>query len=90
MPTLTGKKIAFLATDGYEEDELNKPWQAIKAAGAEVELISLKKEDIQGEKGGNKAGMFTVDKLVSESFADDYDGLVLPGGLGNPDKLRVR
>lgn len=90
MPqSLQGKTIAFLATDGYEEDELTKPWDAIKGAGAEVHLISLKKDDIQGEKGGDKAGKFTVDKLVSEVFADAYDGLVLPGGLGNPDKLRM-
>jgi len=90
MPNkLAGKRIAFLATDGYEEDELNKPWTAIKAEGAIVELISLKKDDIQGEKGGNKSGTFTVDKLVSEVYANDYDGLVLPGGVGNPDKLRM-
>jgi len=89
MPGLTGKKIAFLATDGYEEDELARPWEAVKAAGATVELVSLKKDDIQGEKGGNKSGTFTVDKLASEVYADDYDGLVLPGGVGNPDKLRM-
>lgn len=86
---LEGKKIAFLATDGFEQIELTKPWDAIGDAGAEVELISIKSGEIQGvhhEKQGDK---FKVDQLVENVSAESYDGLVLPGGVFNPDALRV-
>lgn len=86
---LKNKKIAFLATNGVEQIELTKPWNAIKEAGAEVELISLSINDIQGvhhEKPGDK---FLVDVAIEHAKADDYDGLVLPGGVFNPDALRV-
>ncbi len=85
---LNGKKIAFLATDGFEQIELTRPWQDIKAAGATVELISLKSEDIQGMNHDEKADKFPVDKIISSVSASDYDGLVLPGGVANPDTLR--
>ena len=87
---LQGKKIAFLAADGFEQVELTRPWQDIKDAGAEVELISLKAGDIQGmEADINKADTFKVDKTVDQVSAADYHGLVLPGGVVNPDALRV-
>ena len=85
---LTGKKIAFLATDGFEQVELTKPWEAIKNADANVELISIKTGAILGMNHFDKGDMFTVDKTIDSVSAEDYDGLVLPGGLANPDTLR--
>jgi len=86
---LSGKKIAFLATDGFEQVELTKPWNAIKDAGAEVVLVSLKSGKIQGFNHDEKADQFTVDKTVENVSASDFNGLVLPGGVFNPDALRV-
>jgi len=86
---LSEKKIAFLATDGFEQVELTKPWDAIKDAGAEVVLISLKSGKIRGFNHDEKADQFTVDKTVEDVSASDFDGLVLPGGVFNPDALRV-
>jgi len=86
---LQGKRIAFLATDGFEESELTQPWDAIKNAGASVELLSIKEGNIQGMKHDEKGKTCKVDKLVGNVSADDYDGLVLPGGLANPDALRM-
>ena len=85
---LQGKKIAFLATDMVEQVELTEPWQALEQAGAELELVSLEEGEIQGFNHYDKAGSFKVDKTVEEANADDYDALVLPGGVGNPDTLR--
>ena len=86
---LQGKKIAFLATDMFEEVELAEPWKALEQAGAELELVSLEDGEIQGFNHYDKAGSFKVDKTVEEANASDYDGLVLPGGVGNPDTLRA-
>src|SRR4051795_1691925 len=86
---LRGRKIAFLATDGVEQVELTEPWKAIKAAGAQPELISLKPGKIQGVNGMDKADTFPVDRVVAEAGAEDYDALVLPGGVANPDFLRT-
>jgi protease I len=86
---LSGKRIAFLATDGVEQIELTKPWEAIKGAGAEVELISIESGEIQGVNHMDKGDTFKVDKVVSDVNANDYDGLVLPGGVANPDFLRM-
>ena len=86
---LSGKRIAFLAADGVEQVELTQPWEAIKEAGAEVELISIKSGEIQGVNHMDKGDTFPVDKLVSDVNANDYDGLVLPGGVANPDFLRM-
>jgi protease I len=85
---LKDKKIAFLAADMFEQVELEEPWQALEQAGAEVELVSLKDGEVQGFNHYDKAGSFKVDKSVEEASADDYDALVLPGGVGNPDNLR--
>jgi protease I len=89
MHNLQGKKIAFLATDGFEQVELTRPWEDIKKAGAEVELVSLEEGKIQGFNHADKADTFAVDKTLDEVSADDYNGLVLPGGVHNPDALRM-
>lgn len=86
---IQGKRIAFLATDGFEESELTQPWDAIRNAGASVELISIKSGEIQGMKHDEKGKTCTVDKTVDQVSAEDYDGLVLPGGVANPDTLRT-
>ncbi len=87
--TLKGKKIAFLATDGFEQVELTEPWKAIQEAGAETHLVSLKSGRIQGMNHDRHADTFNVDRVVQEASASDYDGLVLPGGVLNPDTLRT-
>jgi protease I len=86
---LQGKKIAFLATDMVEQVELTEPWKAVQDAGGQPELVSLKPGKIQGFKHYDKADTFDVDKTVEEVSASDYDGLVQPGGVGNPDTLRT-
>ena len=86
---LTGKKIAIIATDGVEQVELEKPRQAVEDAGAETELLSIETGEIQATEGDiNPSDKFTVDKAVAQASVDDYDGLILPGGVANPDKLR--
>ena len=86
---LQGKRIAFLATDGVEQVELTEPWKAVKDAGAEVELLSIKEGEIQGMNHMDKGDTFAVDKHVSAADPTDYDGLVIPGGVANPDFLRL-
>src|SRR3954464_6711521 len=87
--SIKGKRIAFLATDGVEQVELTEPWSAVEDAGATPELISLKSGEIQGFNHDKKGDTFSVDKLVRDVSAEDYDGLVLPGGVANPDTLRT-
>jgi protease I len=87
--SLAGKRVAFLATDGFEQVELTEPWKAIQQAGAAVELISLETGEIQGMHHFEKGDMFPVDRKVTDVSSDDYDALVLPGGLANPDTLRM-
>jgi protease I len=86
---LKGKKVAFLATDMVEQVELTEPWKALEGAGAELELVSLQDGEIQGFNHYDKADEFQVDRTVEEASASDYDALVLPGGVGNPDTLRT-
>jgi protease I len=85
---LQGKRVAFLATDMVEQVELTEPWKAVEEAGGTPELISLEEGEIQGFNHYDKGDKFKVDKTVEEASADDYDALVLPGGVGNPDTLR--
>ncbi len=85
---LNGTKVAILATDGFEESELKEPRDALIHAGADVDVISLKSGQIKGWKDGNWAGAIDVDKTIQEVRAGDYDALMLPGGVINPDKLR--
>ncbi len=89
MSKLQNKKIAFLATCGVEQIELTRPWQDIKNAGANVQLISIKEGQIQGFNHFDKADKFQVDATVEQVSAQDFDGLVIPGGLHNPDSLRA-
>lgn len=86
---LQGRTIAFLATDGVEQVELTEPWAAVKRAGGTPRLISLKAGQIQGVNHLDKGDTFRVDRVVAESRADEYDALVLPGGVTNPDFLRA-
>lgn len=86
---LQGKKIAILATDGVEQVELTEPKKALEEAGAETEIISIKDGEIKGWNHTEWGETFPVDKLVSEVDAQGYDALLLPGGVMNPDKLRV-
>jgi len=87
--SLTGKTIAFLAAEGVEQVELTEPWKAVEAAGGKPELISVEDGEVQAFNHLDKADTFKVDKTVAEARADDYDGLVLPGGVANPDFLRT-
>jgi protease I len=92
MPNeLQGKKVAFLAANGFEESELTEPWKAVEQAGAEVELVSLEEGEITAldEQELKPGKSMKVDRTVEEASADDYAGLVLPGGVANPDKLRM-
>ena len=90
MGKLDGKKIAFLAADGVEQAELTEPWKAVEQEGGTPELISLEDGEIQGvEHEIEKRDTFKVDRVVADVEASDYDGLVLPGGVMNPDKLRA-
>jgi protease I len=86
---LSGKRIAALAADMVEQIELTEPWQALEKAGAKPELISIKAGQIQGFNHFDKAETFNVDRTIDEVGADDYDALFLPGGVGNPDILRM-
>jgi protease I len=86
---LKGKKVAIIAADGVEQVELEKPRQAVEEAGAETELLSIEAGEIQAmEHDLEPSDKFTVDKAVADASVDDYDGLILPGGVANPDKLR--
>ena len=89
MAELNGKRIAFLATDMVEQVELTEPWKAVEEAGGQPELISLEEGEIQGFTHYDKAETFPVDRTLAEASVDAYDGLVLPGGVGNPDTLRT-
>ena len=87
---LRGKKIAIIAADGVEQVELEQPRDAVEEAGAETELLSIATGEIQAMNGDIDQGdQFTVAKAVSDASVDDYDGLILPGGVINPDKLRA-
>jgi protease I len=85
---LQGKKVAFLAADGVEQIELTEPWKAIQEAGGEPELVSIASGEIQAFNHLDHGDTFTVDTEVAQAEAADYDALVLPGGVANPDFLR--
>ncbi len=91
MPALLdGKRIAILAADGVERVELEEPRSAITQAGGQCDLLSLEHGQIQSRDHDLDPGpSFTVDGLVDDASAEDYDALVLPGGTVNPDKLRM-
>ncbi len=86
---LEGKKVAFLLTDGVEQVELTEPWKTVEDEGGTPELISLESGEVQGFNHDEKADTFSVDRVVADADQSDYDGLVLPGGVHNPDTLRM-
>ncbi len=86
---LTGKTIAFLAAEGVEQVELTEPWKAVEQAGGRPQLISVEDGDVQAFNHLDKADTFPVDRVAADADASDYDGLVLPGGVANPDLLRT-
>jgi protease I len=87
---LNGKRIAFLvAPEGTEQVELTEPWKAVENAGGKPELISTDTGEIQAFNHLDKGDTFSVDHTVADVSASDYDGLVLPGGVANPDFLRT-
>jgi protease I len=89
MGKLDGKKVAFLAADGVEQVELTEPWKKVEEEGGTPELVSLESGEIQGFEHLDKADTFEVDRTVQEASESDYAGLVLPGGVANPDFLRA-
>jgi protease I len=87
---LQGKKIAFLtANEGVEQVELVEPLKAVREAGAEAELLAPEAGEVQAFNHLDKGDTFDVDRVVGEADAGEYDGLVLPGGVANPDQLRT-
>jgi protease I len=88
--SLETKKIAILATDGFEKSELLEPKKALEAAGAEVDVISLKAGEIKSWDRKNWGEAIAVDVTLSNASAEDYEALVLPGGVMNPDALRIQ
>jgi protease I len=89
MDNLTGKKIAILSTDGFEQVELTEPKKALEQAGAKTEVISPHDGEIKGWKSTEWGNKVKVDRELKTAKADDYDALLLPGGVMNPDKLRM-
>ena len=87
---LNGKKIAFLvAQEGVEEVELSEPWKAVEQAGGEAVLIAPESGDVQAFEHLDKSNTYSVDETLEQADPDDYDGIVLPGGVANPDQLRT-
>jgi protease I len=86
---LTGKRIAFLATDGVEQVELTEPRKAVEAVGGHTDLVSITTGSIQAVHHDKPGDRFPIDRAVFDTSAENYDGLVLPGGVMNPDTLRM-
>jgi deglycase len=89
MGKLDSKRVAIVATHGFEQSELTEPKTALEQAGARVDVISLAPGSIRGWRHGNWGDEVPVDALIADVRADDYDALVLPGGVMNPDRLRT-
>lgn len=89
MVDLSKARVLMLATNGFEQSELFEPRKALLDAGAKVTLASPKPDPITGEKGGEKGDSITPDTTIDQVDTAGYDALVLPGGVGNPDKLRM-
>jgi protease I len=89
MGKLDGKKIAALFTDGVEQVELDKPSEGLRNEGAEVEFLTLEPGEVQAFNHLDHGDKIKVDKAVSDADVSDYDGLLLPGGVANPDFLRM-
>ena len=90
MADLQGKRVAFLvANEGVEQVELTEPWKAVEQAGGNPELVSLEKGEVQAFNHLDKGDTFDVDRTIADADESDYDALVLPGGVANPDFLRM-
>jgi protease I len=89
MPTLKGKRVAILVADGFEQAEMVQPRKALDEAGAETMIVSPVKDEVQGWKHYDKADRFKVDVPLDNADAQSFDALLLPGGVANPDQLRV-
>jgi protease I len=87
--TLEGKKVAILVADGFEQEELTGPKEALEAAGAEIQIVSPAEGEVQGWNHDENADKFRVDMPLNLARSDDYDALLLPGGVRNPDQLRM-
>jgi protease I len=87
--TLKGKKIAALVEQGFEQSELLDPRKALEDAGADVHIVSPQKSDVKGWNHTDWGKTVSVDRVLDEARASDYDALLLPGGVMNPDKLRI-
>ena len=87
--TLSGKKVALLVTDGFEQVEMTEPRKALQQAGADTDLVSPAKGEVQGWNHDYRGDKFPVDVPLDQAKAADYDALVLPGGVMNPDHLRM-
>src|SRR6266700_2236684 len=85
---LDGKKVAILVADGFEQVEMTKPREALDEAGAETKIVSLKSGKIQGMHHADKGDKFDVDLTLDEARPEEFDALMIPGGLMNPDALR--
>ncbi|WP_418639213.1 type 1 glutamine amidotransferase domain-containing protein [Winogradskyella sp.] len=88
MEKLNRKKVAILATNGFEESELKEPLNALKEAGADVDIVSEKSGKIKAWQDGNWSNTYNVDKTLDDVSQSNYNALVLPGGVINPDTLR--
>jgi protease I len=86
---LNGMRVAVLVTDGFEQVEMTEPRKALQQAGAKVDLIAPKKDQVQGMNHDEKGEKFRVDRNLEGVSADEYDALLLPGGVANPDRLRT-
>ena len=86
---LNGKKVAILVADGFEQVELTGPKEALEGAGAQTEIVSPAEGEVQGWNHFDAGDMFTVDVPLQSADANDYDALLLPGGVANPDQLRT-
>jgi protease I len=89
MGKLDGKKVAILVTDGFEQVEMTKPREALEEAGAETKIVSPKSGQIQGMNHANKGDKFDVDIPLDEAQPEEFDAMMIPGGLMNPDELRA-
>ena len=86
---ITGKKVAILVAEGFEQSEMIGPRKALEDAGAETAIVSPAEDEVQGWKHFDKADRFNVDVPLEHANADEFDALLLPGGVANPDQLRA-
>ena len=90
MPDLNNTKVAILVAEGFEQEELTSPREALDNAGAHTMIVSPEAGEVQGWNHYDKGDMFAVDVPLAEASADDFDALLLPGGVANPDQLRMK